>query len=432
MNLDYDRPHLYPKQHAAIFDPRRYSCIEATVKSGKTSGCIVWIIEQAMAGRDGWNYWWVAPVYVQADIAFRRASRAIPRTMRRINITLKTITLLNGAVIWFKSSDHPDTLYGEDVYAAVIDEASRAKEEGWHAVRSTLTATRGPIRIIGNVKGRKSWAYRLARRAEAGEPNMGYHKIIAADAVAAGILDAEEIEDARRQLPDNVFRELYLAEASDDQGNPFGIEAIKKCLRDGLSARPPRVWGWDLAKYHDWTVGIALDDDGAVCRIERFQRPWEETITAIRRETGRTPALVDATGVGDPIMENLQRTSERASLQFAHIEHGRVTAPGSNFSGFKFSASSKQMLMEGLAVAIQSQDVSFPAGVISQELENFEFVYMPSSRMVRYSAPEGFHDDCVCALALSVMHRGHARRPMKIADNVLVRAAQPAPYRVMR
>ena len=57
--LEYARPFLYPKQSEAIFDPHRYSVIEASTKAGKTSGCIVWIIELALAGQDGWN--WPAP-----------------------------------------------------------------------------------------------------------------------------------------------------------------------------------------------------------------------------------------------------------------------------------------------------------------------------------------------------------------------------------
>jgi hypothetical protein len=30
------------------------------------------------------------------------------------------------------------------------------KEDAWTAIQSTLTATRGPVRIIGNVKGKKN------------------------------------------------------------------------------------------------------------------------------------------------------------------------------------------------------------------------------------------------------------------------------------
>lgn len=388
--IEYVRPRLYPKQMEAIFDERRISIIEASTKSGKTSGAIAWLVEKALAGVNGQNFWWVAPVSTQADIAFRRTLRACPREHVTAHLTDKTITLLTGSTIWFKSADHPDSLYGDDVHAAVIDEASRFKEDSWHAVRSTLTATRGPIRIIGNVRGRRNWFYQLARKAELGDPSMGYHKLVVDDAVAAGVLDASEVADAKRLLPDAVYRELYMAEASDDQGNPFGLNAIARCIAP-LSTGPPDVWGWDLAKHQDWTVGIALDANGHVCRFERFQLPWDNCMRRIISATGSTPALVDSTGVGDPIVELLQKQDD------------------SNFEGYQFTAPSKQKLMEGLAVAIQSGDVKFPDGPIVIELNNFEYEYRRTS--IAYSAPEGLHDDCVCALALAVMHRLMAERP---------------------
>jgi hypothetical protein len=49
--LDLGRPKLYPKQEAAIFDPRRISIVEASTKSGKTAGCIAWLAEMAMGGK---------------------------------------------------------------------------------------------------------------------------------------------------------------------------------------------------------------------------------------------------------------------------------------------------------------------------------------------------------------------------------------------
>jgi hypothetical protein len=392
---------LYPKQKAAIFDPRRISCIEASTKSGKTSGSIIWLAEQALKGGNNFNYWWVAPVNVQAEIAFRRMRLALPRESFTAHLGIKTITLFNGAVIWFKSGDHPDGLYGEDVYAAVIDEASRFKEEAWHAVRSTLTATRGHIRIIGNVKGRRGWFYQLARRAEHGEPDMGYHKIVATDAVAAGVLEAEEIEAAKRDLPEMVFRELYLAEPSDDGGNPFGLQHIAACVKP-LSSKPAKWWGWDFAKKVDYFVGIGLDEDGVVCRFERWQGvPWGESTNRVVDMTGDCAALADSTGVGDPIVEAIQkRLSEE------------------RFVGYQFTQQSKQKLMEGLALAIQSRTVWYPEGVIVQELEQFE--YEVTRTAVRYSAPPGYHDDCVCALALAAMCRATAAPTMPVVTGEML------------
>lgn len=333
-------------------------------------------------GKRGRNYWWVAPTYGQAKIAYRRLAHAIPPGLRTLNESELTISLPNGAVIWFKTGEKPDNLYGEDVYAAVIDEASRLREDAWHAIRSTLTATKGPIRLIGNVKGRKNWFYKMCRKAEAGEPGHKFTRITCHDAARAGIIDAKEIEQARRDLPELVFKELYEASPSDDVGNPFGVSAIASCVKPISDVPLPVVaYGIDLAKSVDWTVIIGLDATGAVRVCERFQSPWTETMDRIQRIVGTTPALVDSTGVGDPVLELLQRQS-------------------GNFEGYKFTSESKQKLMEGLAVAIQRGEVSFPAGPLVAELEAFEFTYTGSG--VRYSAPEGMHDDCVCAFALAL------------------------------
>ena len=382
---EFTRPALYAKQRDALFSPKRWALVEASTKSGKTVGCISWLLEQALGGKPGQNYWWVAPVADQARIAFQRVKNGLtPGSFTAYESPLPRIVTLVGTIIWFKSADNPDSLYGEDVFAAVVDEASRCKPEAWHAVRSTLTATRGPCRIIGNVKGKRNWFYDFARRIEHGqEPNGIFARITAQDAIDAGVIDAEEVEDARRNLPENIFRELYMAEPGDDAGNPFGLDHIKACLSDGLSTKPVVAWGIDLAKHQDWFVCIGLDEQ---CKVAAFHRwrgvPWRDSIRRVWRLVGEdVPALVDSTGVGDPVLEELQH------------EHG-------NFIGFNFGVASKQKLMEGLAVSIQSHEIAYPGdGPIQHELEVFEYELTRTG--VRYAAPEGYHDDCVCALALA-------------------------------
>jgi hypothetical protein len=135
----------------------------------------------------------------------------------------------------------------------------------------------------------------------------------------------------------------------------------------------------DLAKSHDWTVIIGLDSNGQVCHLDRFQKDWRQTIQTIK-SLPNVPVKIDSTGVGDPIAEEVQQ--------------GR-----GNVMAFKFSQTSKQQIMEGLAAAIQGRKITFPEGHIKDELENFEYEFTRTG--VRYSAPSGLHDDCVCALALA-------------------------------
>ncbi len=371
-----------------------YCVTEANISvhnSGKSAVMVAWLGEQAVKGKAGQNFWWIAPVAPVAAIMYRRMCAAIPFEYRTTHDTLQRVTLANGAHIWFKSAEKPDNLYGEDVYAAVIDEGSRVRESAFHALRSTLSATKGPIRIIGNVKGRRNWFYRGCRRAQSGEmADQKYCKLTWKDAVAGGILDASEIEDARSVLPPMVFAEMYEAEASDDQGNPFGITAIQECSLPHISTDPTVCWGVDLGKHQDWTVAVGLDRIGRVCEFHRWQLPWRETRIKLAGIISRVPALVDATGVGDPIVEELTRELP-------------------NVEGFVYTGPSKQRLMENLAITIQQRRVWFPEGIIRDELESFEYVYTRTG--VKYDAPDGCHDDCVNALALACLHHkagGHA------------------------
>lgn len=378
--VKYTRPFIYTYQKRILDSEARYTVTEAATKIGKTASHIIWLFEQAILLKENQSVWWVAPIFAQAEIAYNRMKAQINnRDFYKCNDTKLTITLITGGKIQFKSAERPDSLYGDDVYAAVFDEFTRAREEAWFALRSTLTATNGKCKFIGNVKGRKNWGYRLAIKAKSGEPNHEYFKVTAYDAAQEGLLQVEEIEQAKKDLPDAVFRELYLAEPSEDGSNPFGLTFIRQCVYS-QSNNPAVCFGVDLAKSVDYTVVIGLDRHGYVCHFDRFQSDWRQTIERIV-SLPNAPIKVDSTGVGDPIVEQLQ-------------------ARRPNVESFKFSQRSKQALMEGLAVAIQQRAVAFPEGVILDELEQFEYQYTRTG--VFYSAPSGMHDDCVCALALAV------------------------------
>jgi len=144
---------------------------------------------------------------------------------------------------------------------------------------------------------------------------------------------------------------------------------------------PPMYFGIDLAKSYDWTVIIGLDFNGQVAYFERFQKDWKQTKETILTLDRTKPVMIDSTGVGDAITEDLQR-----HFQTMH--------------GFKYTSQSKQQLMELLASSIHKGEVLFPSGTIKDELDVFEYVY--STNGVKYNAPSGYHDDCVNALALAL------------------------------
>jgi len=396
LDITYDRPKLYPYQTAILDCPARFTVTIASTKVGKTASHIVWLFEEALKCSAHQSVWWVAPTFAQARIAFDRMKVQISdRNFYKANETNLIITLVTGVKIQFKTAEKPDNLYGDDVYAFVFDEFTRAREAAWFALRSTITSTGGKGKFIGNAKSKKNWGYKLAMKAKAGQdPDYQFFKITAYDAADCGMTTKdgrpfiEEIEAAKRDLPESVFNELYLAEASEDGSNPFGLKYIAAACVQTLSTLPSCCYGIDVANKFDSTSIIGLDRNGFMSHYHNFTRTgWPHVIGTIKN-LPRVPAAQDSTGVGDPVLSDVQQVNDQ-------------------IEGVVFTQQSKQRLMEGLAVGIQSRkviiaddgDVVNGTGKLRHQLEQFEITYTRTG--VVYSAPEGEHDDDVCALALA-------------------------------
>lgn len=396
VKINYTRPPLFPYQIAILDCLARFTVTIASTKVGKTASHIVWLFEQALQCKANQSVWWIAPTFSQAKIAFDRMKVQISdRNFYKANETNLIITLVTGAKIHFKTAEKPDNLYGDDVYAFVFDEFTRARETAWFALRSTITSTGGMGKFIGNAKSKKNWGYKLAMKAKAGQDkDYQFFKITAYDAADCGMMTKdgrpfiEEIEAAKRDLPESVFNELYLAEASEDGSNPFGLKYIAAVCYPNLSNQPSICHGIDVANKFDSTSIIGLDKLGTMSYYHNFTRTgWPHVIATIK-SLPQVPAAQDSTGVGDVVLAEVQQVNQQ-------------------IEGYIFTQQSKQRLMEGLAVGIQSRklliaddgDVVNGTGKLRHQLEQFEIVYTRTG--VVYSAPEGEHDDDVCALALA-------------------------------
>ncbi|WP_149274683.1 terminase large subunit domain-containing protein [Pareuzebyella sediminis] len=228
-------PNLTSYQKAIIYSNARFTITEASTKVGKTYSHIIWLFmksHEAGIDHDGRNYWWCAPIYNQAKIAFGRFRRYLAHSgIYRFNESNLVIYCPNGSQIHFKSAEKSENLYGEDVFAAVFDEAPRAKEDSWYALRSTLTATEAPCKLIGNFGGVSNWVHLLKEKASNDE-TYEYFKITCWDAVKEGILSEKEVLQAKRDLPEKIFKELYEAEASEDEGQLINFENIRRLFQE--------------------------------------------------------------------------------------------------------------------------------------------------------------------------------------------------------
>jgi hypothetical protein len=334
---------------------------------------------------EGYPVGYFAPQYKLLEGTFKECHNALEQVIKRKH-DQQFIELVTGGIIEFWSLDNPNAGRSRKYKVAIVDEAAFVKDlwEAWtQSIRPTLTDMKGGAWFMSTPKGKNDF-YKLWMRGQTGEEGWASWQMPTS---TNPFIDIAEIYSAEKDLPALAFKQEYLAEFNDNVANPFGFQFIKQCTMP-MSTEPPVCFGVDLAKSFDWTVIIGLDRFGQVSYLERFQKDWNIT-KQIVTQLPKAPIKVDSTGVGDPIVEDLQRQRP-------------------NVFGFKYSASSKQQLMEGLQSAIHQRKVGFPEGVITKELESFEYEYTRTG--VRFNAPTGMHDDCVNALALAwaqFMERKH-------------------------
>lgn len=377
---------LHPGQLEVDGSLARFSVLEIGRRWGKTTYGRVKAQRRAiMRGKVGW----CAPTYKYLADPMRDIDRALAPLTSRIDRVEKRLELVTGGIIDFWSLEDIDAGRGRDYDLIVVDEAGFVPNllQWWrNSARPTLSDRKGHALFLGTPKGTGDF-HRLFTEAEG--DTTGTMRAFRIGTIGNPFIDPDEIESARRSLPPEVFAQEYEGVPAEDGGNPFGLDAIRSCIGP-MSSAEPECWGVDLAKSHDWTVAVALDKHGSICRLERWQTPWTVTRERLARMIAEKPAQIDSTGVGDPIVEDIRKVCRRAE-------------------GFKFTSQSKQQLMEGLQIAIQTQEIRFPDGWLRSELEAFGFRYSGRGS-VAYEATVG-HDDGVCALALAVLAR-RSRRPL--------------------
>jgi len=379
-------PNPHVAQAEVLRTRKRFNVLACGRRWGKTRLCDILAI--VPAAKSGKPVGWFAPTYKLLVDAWDEISARVS-SFAEVKKGENRVLFPSGGMIEFWSTeprqlgnDESEVARGRKYARIVYDEAAHArrlKADWTRAIRPTLTDYQGDAWFPSTPRG-MGYFHELFMRGQQGADDWASWRMPTS---SNPHIAAEEIEAARRELPADAFAQEYEAEFLANAANPFGIDAIRACIDNTLTrSNAVAYWGIDLAKSHDWTVAIGLDAKGRMVAFQRWQGDWRQTRERLIAMVKQTPARIDSTGVGDPITED-------------------ICAKCAMAEGYHFTSQSKQRLMEGLAFAIQRREVSYPnEPVLLGELESFQYLYRPSG--VRYSAPDGLHDDCVCALALAV------------------------------
>ena len=368
---------------------------------------------------------WVAPIYSQAMIGKRYVERILPKELyvKNSSVTTPSIRINHtDSVSEFWHGTNPETLEGEGTHGNFLDEAAKMKLQVYDSVRTTTTFTRGKIIGVSTPRG-KNWFFEKCMRAkEQMEWALKNNKtpeqlFITAPTSANPYVDKDWIADAKKQMPDRLFRQYLLAEFVDD-GSVF--VGFRDCLEGAKLELEPNNEYWvhpeaktmtvtigvDWAKIEDylvftaWTctpkphlVGLFRTQGmryiDAVNRLQSFCRQFREVVTVKH----------DMTGVGVAIDEYLAYTD----------------LP---FEGVTFTNTNKNDMVNALMLAFQVGNVTLPYWeAMLAELDAYEVTTTSLGRF-SYAAPSGLHDDIVSSMMLGFLAAQEASGGAEIRNEV--------------
>ena len=208
-------------------------------------------------------------------------------------------------------------------------------------------------------------------------------------------------------MPERLYLQEFECEFSEDASSVF--HGVDECVGGALEKAIPHqryIMGVDLGRTNDFTVLTTIHaSTNKVVDFQRFtQTGWaaqKEKIVLTAKRFNSALIVIDATGfsAGSVIAEDLLEHPLVKDLRVMNLQ----VVPF-NFGGGQ--GKNKRAMIEKLIVAIEQRLITFPnIPELVDELKAYTFDVTDFGN-IRYGAPEGLHDDCVCSLGLAVFGLG--------------------------
>ena len=217
---------LLPWQQTVFEDKTRFKVVAAGRRCGKSRLAATTLIIEALRCPPGSAVLYVSPTMGQSrqiiwDLLLDLGREVIAGS----HVNNLDITMINGARIYVRGADRPDTLRGVSLTYAVLDEVADIKPEAWEQViRASLSDKKGHALFIGTPKGR-NWFHDLWKQGQ--EDTDGDWKSWHFTTKDNPLIDPTEIESAKKTLSSFAFKQEYLASFSNAGSDIFKENWIK-------------------------------------------------------------------------------------------------------------------------------------------------------------------------------------------------------------
>ena len=213
-------------QREVLQDDTRFKVICAGRRCGKSRLAAVTLILKGLVCPSGSGVMYVAPTQGQARVIIWQLLLDLGRdVIQSSHVNNSEIVLVNGATIYVRGADRPDTLRGVSLTYVVLDEYADMKSAVWEQViRASLSDKKGDAMFIGTPKGRNHFydIYQVGANEE--DDDYKSWSFTTAD---NELIDPTEIEAAKRTLSSFAFKSEYLASFDNAGSGMFKDEWVK-------------------------------------------------------------------------------------------------------------------------------------------------------------------------------------------------------------
>jgi hypothetical protein len=392
MNVDLPIKN-FPKQQSIFDSKARIKLAAKGRRFGLTKGAANDFILSALEGRFKKGLW-VDVVNSNIDKYIERYFlphlKKLPEDMWNWRVQKKELHIA-GAYIDFRSADTPETMEGFGYDKAFINEAGIVLKDEYlwnNAIQPMFWDYKDVSVVIGGTPKGKGKFYELCERGK--DPDQPEFEFFTFTSFDNPYINVEAIKEDMKNMPERVVQQEIYARFLDDTGVVF------KGFTEIMTAEPNKpiedhvyVMGVDLARVQDFTVLSVYDTENNKQVYEaRFNKlDWamqRQRIAETSKHYNEAAVVIDATGVGDPIVEEL----------------ARMEVP---VDPIRFTNEQKKQLIEKLAAWIETRQIRMIRTEEKiKEFTNFTYDISERTGKVIYNAPAGFHDDIVISNALAV------------------------------
>lgn len=122
------------------------------------------------------------------------------------------IDFKNGSRLNFAGAYNPDHLRGNSVDLLILDECAYMKERAWTVAKPSIADRNGRVLFISTPQGTNNWFCDIFKYAES---SVTDHDTFQFTTLDGGFVREDVIERAKRDVPEKLFAQEFLAEFVD-------------------------------------------------------------------------------------------------------------------------------------------------------------------------------------------------------------------------